>query len=172
MGIHLKLLVHSLQESSYDNASAEKGPPAAQHGLHEASYAATISDMSLNGTDAPLASNGTNVRFWTLPPARGPSPLTEASSRFEILKDTLASLEERQGMVEKLVQESKASDAPIACIICDLLLCSWVMNLAKREAIPAAVLVPCAGVNFYWLYLMKLGKRKYLYSYTVFRVSW
>ncbi|KAI5065227.1 hypothetical protein GOP47_0019922 [Adiantum capillus-veneris] len=115
-----------------------------------------LQERPISPTDAE-----SHLRFQTLPRMLGGASsrlIDPGSSLFDVLKHTLAGLEERQGMVEKMVQDSRESDAPIMCIICDVLLCHWVINVAKRQAIGATVLVPCAAFSFYVPYFSKLGK--------------
>ncbi|KAH7435368.1 hypothetical protein KP509_06G061900 [Ceratopteris richardii] len=99
-----------------------------------------------------------NLYFRTLPWTGEPSFLTEQSSRFDILRETLDGLLKRQKMVEKMIQDSRSTEAPIACVICDVLLCNWVMPLATRHEVLPVAFLPCSFVNFYLPYLMKIEK--------------
>ncbi|KAI5065226.1 hypothetical protein GOP47_0019921 [Adiantum capillus-veneris] len=102
-----------------------------------------------------------HLQFRTLPRLSGGAssrPIDPGSSLVDVLKHTVASLEERQGMVEKMVQDSRESETPIMCIVCDAFLCCWVINVAKRQAIQATMLVACAAFAFYMPFSAKLGK--------------
>ncbi|MCO5606029.1 hypothetical protein L7F22_060216 [Adiantum nelumboides] len=113
-----------------------------------------------NETSVHSMPSAINLHFHSLPYTRVPSKLTESSPRFDIFKETLAVLEDRQEMMETMVQELKLLKAPIACVICDILLCSWVVPLAKRQTILSAVLVSCSFTNFYLPYLQIMQREK------------
>lgn len=101
------------------------------------------------------SASASGIRFVTIPDGL-PADYGKLDLSTESLVRTLIGMKQQEGMLNSIVESSKATSSPISCIVSDFMF-PWVQDVANKFSIPRALFWTCSAVTFHVSSLDKAG---------------